>query len=171
MKNPLLSKLVTAGVLSLGISIASFSSAHAAELEDTTLPDTSVIGSDAYVAPELISKGPDVRAWTATVSYGKRYTNLYGINVATQLAYIQWTYDSGKITKYNNLWQDNNAAIGYGYGSESNTWNLKGTSSGQANQSVKFDSGIPTPWGHVGGPSFTSRIITDITGSGNSSAY
>jgi hypothetical protein len=164
--------------LSVGLSITVVTPSFAAE--KVKLPDTSVISSDEYVTPVqgTVQNGKDGKngvntlasSYVSTHSWVKNYKNLYGINVAKNEAYAQWTWGSGTISNFVNLWQSNWTAPLYGYDNESNSWNYKYSSSGQTNQSTKFSSGIPTPWGHAGGSQFTSRILINVTGSGKSSA-
>ncbi|QWG36586.1 hypothetical protein EXW31_27775 (plasmid) [Bacillus mycoides] len=175
MKKFLNSKLFVVGALSAGLSISAVTPSFAAE--NGVLPDTSVISSDEYVTPvqgttQNGKNGTNTLAssYVSTHSWVKNYKNLYGINVAKNEAYAQWTWGSGRISNFGGLWQSNWTAPLYGYDNESNSWNYKYNSSGQTNQSTKFSSGIPTPWGHAGGSQFTSRILINVTGYGNSSA-
>jgi hypothetical protein len=126
-----------------------------------------------YVAPVADTNIVSVQDWVYTVGYIKSYQNLYGITVAEHKTRTQWQSNDAKTqnTSQGQLWQENWTAIGYGFKDESNTWNYFYTNVGEARQSVKFESGIPTPWGHVGGTTFTSTIVTKVYPNGNSSAY
>lgn len=176
MKKILNSKLLVVGTLCAGLSISAITPSFAAEKEK--LPDTSVTNSDEYVTPVqgTVQNGTKdgastlASSYVSTHSWVKNYKNLYGIKVAKNEAYAQWTWSSGKISNFGSLWQSNWTAPLYGYDNEQNSWNYKYSSSGQTNQSAKFSSGIPTPWGHAGGSQFTSRILINVTGYGNSSA-
>jgi len=175
MKSNQLLKMVTISALSFGVIIASTTVSYASD--NNVLPDSSIIGTEAYVAPvraesiNISTPSITTNAIPTTASYSKSYKNLYQIVVATQQTYTQWTASGGRITAYNNAWQLNSTAPLYGYTGEVNKWNYKGTTSGEANQAVVFESGAPTPWGHVGGSKFTSRIVTTVNGNGGSSAY
>ncbi|WHT48660.1 hypothetical protein QNH10_02350 [Sporosarcina thermotolerans] len=142
-----LSKVLVITALSFGLSFGA-SSLTFAERLDNGVPDSSILESESYVIPEINSVSPDKNALftTQTVSHRKQYHNLYGINVATQIAYVQWTYNGSNILSYDAIWQSLSTAIGYGYTNDSisDNWNLRGVTGGQANQSVEFDSGIPT---------------------------
>ncbi|MEI2282255.1 hypothetical protein [Paenibacillus polysaccharolyticus] len=170
MKKNSFLKMLSVAVMSTGLAFGSVASAFAAE--NVEIPDTSIIGSESYVAPVpgANNDGFSTFSTISTHSWLKSYKNLYGITVATQEAFAQWTWDDGKITNFGNLWQNNSTAPLYGFKDEENKWNYKYTSSGQTNQGVLFESGIPTPWGHAGGSEFTSRILINVSSSGSSTA-
>lgn len=152
-----------------------------AHAEENDISDTSTLGADYYVAPDnnetngidVQENGRSARATTyiTTAYITKTYKNIYRVTVAKQEAVVQWHRKNGNNTGTYALWQNIYAGPLYGYSNVSNSWNYKGSSNSQANQSVKFSSGIPTPWGHVGGQQFTSRIITTVYGNGNFSSY
>lgn len=149
------------------MTLTGASAVSAASLED------EVKGAEGYVAPVEKTDLVTINDWIYTAGYYKNYQNLYNITVATHDTTVQWRSNDAKTQNLAKvaLWQDNWTAIGYGYNSESNTWNYFYSNVGQAKQSVKFESGIPTPWGHLGGTTFTSSIVTSVYPDGDTSAY
>ncbi|MFD2170494.1 hypothetical protein [Tumebacillus lipolyticus] len=130
-------------------------------------------GAEGYVAAVENTDLVTIQDWVYTRGYSKSYQNLYGITVATQTTNTQWRANDAKTQNLasGSLWQDNWATIAYGYKDETNAWNYFYSNVGQAKQSVKFESGIPTPWGHVGGSNFTSTIVTNVSPDGSTTAY
>lgn len=111
-----------------------------------------------------------LNAYISTHTWRKSYKNKLGMTVAIHRASVQWTWSKGRITRYNKMWQNNWTAPLFNYRSQKNSWNYRYRSNGETNQSVVFESKIPTPWGHIRGSKFTSRIRIAINGYGKSTA-
>ena len=113
---------------------------------------------------------------TVVTARAKRdYRNLLGIVMATHWANTQWTCDlrGTMLLAPRNVWSDEWTAPLYSVSAEGAFWNWYGTGFGATAQSniwATFVSGIPTPWGHVGGFSFTSRCLTSVNGWGGATA-
>jgi len=112
-----------------------------------------------------------ILAYITTVDWYKEYENGFGWVVARHDAYTQWMWEDGNILAAMDLWQDHWVAPLYGFKDPGQQWNYVYSNVAEANHWVTFESGIPSPWGHIGGSSFTSRIITQVNGWGESQAY
>lgn len=178
VKQKRFSKVMTSGLLVLGLVIPSFSTVFAQEI-DSTLPDSSVIGSDAYVAPvkidvhnKIVKDKVEAYATTIkTVGYQKQYKNIFNVVLATQNVYTQWSYNGSTNNDYNGLWQNNDGVPGVSFSDESNIWQVKTNSVGQSNQSVKITSfGISNSWVDIAVSQRTSRILVTVNPNGSASA-
>lgn len=141
-------------------------------LATDSLPNSSNDTSSTIITPAQsyhhIKNDNTLNAYISTHTWSKSYKNKLGITVAIHRATVQWTWDKGRIIRYNGMWQRNWTAPLFNYKSQKNSWNYRYTSNGETNQSVVFESSLPTPWGHIRGSKFTSRIRIAINGYGKS---
>jgi len=173
-----LSKSLKGCLLSLGFALSlgapSPINAYASELDTGNVPIVTVEdGSydpsnipNAFVSDYSTTLATTERAQLlrTTSTWTQPYRNLMGINVVHHVSSVQWEHQGGSIVRRNGMWQTNRANIGFSFDTERDVWN----NNTQTNQSVRFTSGLPTPWGHVGGSNFTSRMLININGNGTS---
>ncbi len=128
----------------------------------STKSANSQIGANSLYTPQT--------TWLYEVGWQKSYQDIYGITIATQVAYTEWYSNGSYNTGKGPLWQDDSINLGT-YSNVSNSWNYFYSGVGESNELVEFKTQIPIPWGSITVSDWTSRIVTDVYPSGSSSAY
>ncbi|MBT9132559.1 MAG: hypothetical protein DDT33_01082 [Firmicutes bacterium] len=114
-------------------------------------------------------------SFAVTARAKRDYRNLFGIVVATHWANTQWGCDlrGTMLSTPRNVWNDSWTAPGYNVSAQGASWNWYNVGVGATAQSncwVSFVSGLPTPWGPIGGSTLLSRCLTLVNGWGSATA-
>jgi hypothetical protein len=107
----------------------------------------------------------------STIGIQKSYQNLFGDTMARHTGYTQWDWQNGQVLRTGSLWQDVWTGVGYWHEGAGQKWDWNGGTVAQARHWVTFKSGLPTPWGNVGGSTLHSNLTTQVNGWGGHNAW